>query len=219
MIGFYNYTVILTYASLLISTVGICLSASGHPYAALFCLLASGICDMFDGKIARTRKQSTDEEKRFGIQIDSLCDVICFGVLPACIGFSLASSAASYDRLAVWCVGGLYILCALIRLAYFNVTEETRQSTEGGRRTHYQGVPVTTSAVIFPMVFAVSELCGLWSGLFASIAPWLYPAFLLITAVSFITPVSVRKPYGARVAVLGVIGLIEFALMLFLLAM
>ena len=129
MIGFYNYTVILTYASLLISTVGICLSASGHPYAALFCLLASGICDMFDGKIARTRKQSTEEEKRFGIQIDSLCDVICFGVLPACVGFSLAASAPSYDRIAVWCVGGLYILCALIRLAYFNVTEETRQST------------------------------------------------------------------------------------------
>ena len=72
MIGFYNYTVILTYVSLLVSSVGIGLAAAGHPFGALCCLLASGVCDMFDGKIARTRKKSTDEEKRFGIQIDSL---------------------------------------------------------------------------------------------------------------------------------------------------
>ena len=217
MIGFYNYTVILTYVSLLISAVGIGLAASDRPYAALFCLLASGICDMFDGKIARTRKQSTEEEKRFGIQIDSLCDVICFGVLPAAVGISLAASAATLDRTVVWCLGGMYILFALIRLAYFNVTEETRQSTEGGRRTHYQGVPVTTSAVVFPLVFAVSEILTSMGGFWSHIAPWLYPLFLLITAVSFITPAKVRKPYGARLVVLSVIGLLELALMVVLL--
>jgi phosphatidylserine synthase len=92
MLGFYNYTVILTYVSLLISSIGIYLAAAGHPFYALCCLLASGICDMFDGKIARTRKKSTAEEKRFGIQIDSLCDVICFGVLPSAIGVSLVAS-------------------------------------------------------------------------------------------------------------------------------
>ena len=219
MIGFYNYTVILTYISLLISSLGIGLAASGRPYAALFCLLASGICDMFDGKIARTRKQSTEEEKRFGIQIDSLCDVICFGVLPAAIGVCLAVGAAPHDRIAVGCLSGLYILCALIRLAYFNVTEETRQSTEGGRRTHYQGVPVTTSAVVFPMVFAVAELLRILGGFFGLLAPWLYPLFLLITAVAFIAPVRVRKPYGARLVVLGVIGLIECGLMIGLLVL
>lgn len=219
MIGFYNYTVILTYASLLISTAGIALASAGHPYAALFCLLASDICDMFDGKIARTRKQSTEEERRFGIQIDSLCDVICFGVLPAAVGISLASSAASADRIAVLCAGGLYVLCALIRLAYFNVTEETRQSTEGGRRTYYQGVPVTTSAVVFPLVFAVAELIRTPGGFLASVSPWLFPVFLIATAVSFITPVKVRKPYGKRLAILSVIGLAEIGLMVGLLVL
>ena len=134
MIGFYNYTVILTYISLLISSVGIGLAAVGRPFEAMFCLLASGVCDMFDGKIARTRKKSTDEEKRFGIQIDSLCDIVCFGVLPASVAISMIAEASLPDRIAVWAVSGLYILCALIRLAYFNVTEETRQATEGGRR-------------------------------------------------------------------------------------
>lgn len=217
MIGFYNYTVILTYISLLISSAGICLAASGRPYAALFCLLASGICDMFDGKIARTRKKSTDEEKRFGIQIDSLCDVICFGVLPSAIGVSLVASQTLPVRIAVWALAALYILCGLIRLAYFNVTEETRQSKEGGRRTHFQGVPITTAAVVFPLVYGVAELLLSFGGTLAAIAPWLYPAFLLITGTAFITPVRVRKPRGVGLTVLGVIGLCEFGFMLWLL--
>ena len=216
MIGFYNYTVILTYISLLISTVGIFL-APAHPLAALLCLLTSGVCDMFDGKIARTRKQSTEEEKRFGIQIDSLCDVICFGVLPAAIGVSLAPAHPA-ARAVVWVACALFVLCGLIRLAYFNVTEETRQSTETGRRTHYMGVPITTSAVVFPMVFAVAELLGSQSGVLSALTPWLYPAFLVITGVAFILPVRVKKPYGVRLVILGAIGLLEFGLMVFLMA-
>ena len=218
MIGFYNYTVILTYASLLISSTGICLAAAGHPFAALFCLLASGICDMFDGKIARTRKKSTEEERRFGIQIDSLCDIICFGVLPAVIGITSAPSDSSLLRTVALATGLLYILCALIRLAYFNVTEETRQSTETGRRTHFMGIPVTTSAVVFPLTFAVGELLTSAGGLLATLAPWVYPLLLLVTALSFITPVRVRKPHGAGLVILSVIGLLEFGLMVYILA-
>ena len=217
MLGFYNYTVVLTYISLLISSVGVYLAAAGQPFYALCCLLASGICDMFDGKIARTRKKSTDEEKRFGIQIDSLCDVICFGVLPSAIGVSLVASQALPIRIAIWTLAALYILCGLIRLAYFNVTEETRQSKEGGRRTHFQGVPITTAAVVFPLVYGVAELLASFGGIPAAVAPWLYPAFLFITGTAFITPVRVRKPRGVGLTVLGVIGLCEFGFMLWLL--
>jgi CDP-diacylglycerol--serine O-phosphatidyltransferase len=217
MIGFYNYTVILTYISLLISSVGICLAAAGQPFEALCCLLASGICDMFDGKIARTRKKSTDEEKRFGIQIDSLCDVICFGVLPAAVGVSLAADRPPVLKYTVWAISGLYILCALIRLAFFNVTEETRQATESGRRTHFQGVPVTTAAVVFPLFYAVGILLGELGGAMTAVAFWCYPAFLLITALAFISPVKVRKPHGVGLAILAAIGAAEFGLMLCLL--
>lgn len=217
MIGFYNYTVILTYISLLISSAGICLAAAGRPFAALFCLLASGICDMFDGKIARTRKKSTEEERRFGIQIDSLCDVICFGVLPAVIGITAAPTDNPLLHTVATAVGLLYILCALIRLAYFNVTEETRQATETGRRTHFSGVPVTTSAVVFPLTFAVGELLAAAGGILAALAPWIYPLLLVVTAISFITPVRVRKPHGAGLVILSVIGLLEFGLMVYLL--
>ena len=211
MIGFYNYTVILTYVSLLISSVGIGFAVTGDPFTALFCLMASGVCDMFDGMIARTRKKSTDEEKRFGIQLDSLCDIICFGALPAAVGIALAEGQSTLLQAVSWGFGALFILGALIRLAYFNVTEETRQATEGGRRTHYMGVPVTTSAMIFPLVFALSLLLP------APLSLWIYPAFILITALAFITPVKITKSHGKGLVVMGLIGLAEAALMFWLL--
>ena len=211
MIGFYNYTVILTYISLLISAVGIGFAATGDPFTALFCLMASGVCDMFDGMIARTRKKSTEEEKRFGIQLDSLCDIVCFGVLPAAVGIALAEGQSTLLRVASWGFGALFILCALIRLAYFNVTEETRQATEGGRRKSYMGVPVTTSAVVFPLMYALSVLIP------APVGLWIYPAFILITAIAFITPVKVPKPHARGLVVMGLVGLVEAALMFWLL--
>ena len=210
MIGFYNYTVILTYVSLIISSVGIGFAATGNPLAAVFCLMASGVCDMFDGMIARTRKKSTEEEKRFGIQLDSLCDIVCFGVLPAATGIALAEGQSTALRVAAWAIGALFILCALIRLAYFNVTEETRQASEGGRRTHYMGVPVTTSAMVFPLMYALSLLLP------APFGQWIYPAFLLITARAFITPVKIAKPHGKGMVVMGLIGLAETALILWI---
>ena len=82
MIGFYNYTVVLTYIGLASSVLGIFTAFDGKPSMAVICLIISGICDMFDGKIARTMDR-TQMEKRFGIQIDSLCDLVSFGILPA----------------------------------------------------------------------------------------------------------------------------------------
>ena len=211
MIGFYNYTVILTYISLVISSVGIGFAVTGNPFSAMLCLMASGVCDMFDGMIARTRKKSTDEEKRFGIQLDSLCDIVCFGVLPAATGIAMAEGQSTLLQVASWAFGALLILGALIRLAYFNVTEETRQATEGGRRKSYLGVPVTTAAMVFPLMFALSLLLP------APLNLWIYPAFTLITALSFITPVKVPKSHGKGLVVMGLIGLAEAALMFWLL--
>ena len=83
MIGFYNYTVILTYMSLISAITGMTFAHAGVFGAAIFCLALSGFFDMFDGKVARRKKDRTDDEKLFGIQLDSLCDVVAFGVFPA----------------------------------------------------------------------------------------------------------------------------------------
>ena len=89
MIGFYNYSVILTYISLISSVFGMSQAIHGRFKVAVFCLALSGLCDMFDGKIARSMKNRTEDEKSFGIQIDSLCDVVCFGIFPAMICYLL----------------------------------------------------------------------------------------------------------------------------------
>ena len=126
MIGYYSYTVILTYLSLIFAMAGIHLSFNGMYQWAFICLIMCGICDTFDGMVARSKKNRTDEEKRFGIQIDSLCDLVAFGVFPAILGY-----------------------------AYFNVKEETRQKETTKKRKYYQGLPVTTSSFILPMAYAL----------------------------------------------------------------
>lgn len=84
MLGIWDYTVVLTYLSLLSATTGILISLSGHghPYIGVMFLLLCGLCDTFDGRVARAKKNRTRKEKDFGVQIDSLSDLVAFGVLP-----------------------------------------------------------------------------------------------------------------------------------------
>ena len=64
MIGFYSYTVILTYLSLVFAMVGIHLSVIGIYQWSFICLMMCGICDTFDGMVARSKKNRTEEEKK-----------------------------------------------------------------------------------------------------------------------------------------------------------
>ena len=80
LIGFYDYTVILTYISVISAVLGMVCAHRGSFGAAMLCLFLSGFCDAFDGTVARTKKNRTEDEKAFGIQLDSLCDVVSFGV-------------------------------------------------------------------------------------------------------------------------------------------
>ena len=117
-IGFYDYTVILTYLSLVSSVFGITQAIHGDYKTAIFCLALSGVFDAFDGRVARTKKNRTEDEKAFGIQLDSLCDVICFGAFPALICY-LLGVRGTLGLILVF----FYCTCAVIRLAFFNVLE------------------------------------------------------------------------------------------------
>ena len=181
MLGIYNYTVILTYLGMLSGFAGILFAFEGQLWAALGCLMFSGVCDMFDGKVASTKKERTRSEKRFGIQIDSLSDLVCFGVLPAIIVYSLGGTWVRTVACAV------YVLCALIRLAWFNVDEEARQDFDTGRRKVYLGLPVTSAAGVFPLLIGIGTLRHWPLHIMA-------PLTLLLVAAAFLTPFSIRKP-------------------------
>ena len=147
-LGIYDYTVILTYISLGISVFGITRALEGDFKIAIFCLALSGLCDMFDGKIARSKKNRTDDEKLYGVQIDSLCDVVCFGIFPALICF-LIGVRGPVGNLGI----GYYCICSVIRLAFFNVLETRRQQVEEGANKYYHGLPITSMAIVLPLVF------------------------------------------------------------------
>ena len=122
MLGVYDYTVVLTYISLMISIGGMMFAVNGHLHLGVMCLAISGLCDMFDGKIARTKKNRTEDEKRFGIQIDSQSDIVCFGVAPAVLCYCFGMRGIVGVAILMF-----YVLAGLIRLAWFNVMEEHRQ--------------------------------------------------------------------------------------------
>ncbi len=196
MIGYYNYTVILTYISLAFAMIGIHLSFHGLYQWAFICLIMCGICDTFDGMVARSKKDRSEEEKKFGIQIDSLCDLISFGVFPAILGYNVGLSSVGWLIIEI-----CYVLAAVIRLAYFNVTEEIRQSQTEEKRKYYQGLPVTTSAFILPCAFALRYVIfGL---------DYLYGTLMLITGVLFIVDFKVPKIKGKGLAALAILVVVE----------
>lgn len=218
MIGVYDYTVILTYLSLISGSLGIfaSLSGLGHPYYGVFFLLFCGLCDAFDGKVASTKKKRTDEEKRFGIQIDSLSDLVAFGVLPAAIGVamyhrSMFLNCLPHKKVLDFFVYGflaLYALAALIRLAYFNVSEETRQKKEKGKkRKDYTGLPVTSSALIFPFVMLLQFLSPMDMTL-------VYFGAIIVTGICFLSKFKIKKFDTKGILVLVLIGAIEFVALL-----
>ncbi len=149
-VGFYHYGVILTYVSVIAGVVGIALSVSVNPFWGVVCLLISGLCDAFDGAVASTRKNRTPSDRLFGSQIDSLSDLVAFGVAPVFIGFGLGMNEWYYLPLFA-----VFVLCALIRLAYYNVTEETR---EEGKRVAFEGLPVTNVAVALPVFYLIATM-------------------------------------------------------------
>ncbi|MBE6672497.1 MAG: CDP-diacylglycerol--serine O-phosphatidyltransferase, partial [Ruminococcaceae bacterium] len=209
MLGFYNYTVILTYLSLISGTIGIFAVATGKPLVmSIICLLLSGFFDLFDGKVARTRKQSTDDEKRFGIQLDSLADLVCFGVLPAVMGVSYGLNNYFY-----FTVMALYVLAGLIRLAYFNVSEENRSTKEGGVRSQYDGLPITSAAIIFPLFYCF-KICA--NDYFdAETFSYLYCGLLIAVGFAFLfNRIKIRKAKGTMIYIIGLFGLVELVTVL-----
>lgn len=200
MIGYYNYTVILTYLGLTSSIIGIYYSMEYHPFIGILCLLFSGLCDMFDGKVARTKKRSK-QEKDFGIQLDSLSDLVCFGILPITIGYSIGLESPAYLPIFV-----LYVLGALIRLAYFNTLENIRQEKSDLVLTSYTGLPVTSVALILPFLY-----------IFKNIIPYfafVYLAALLIIAILFVSTIKIKKPTFKTMLIFIAIGLLELLLII-----
>lgn len=200
-LGYYSYWVILTYLSVISATVGIYYAFNSNIKHSILCLIISGICDMFDGTVAR-KANRTETEKKFGIQIDSLADIISFAILPAVIGYSLFTNEFKYNEniliiiFTILILSG-YNLAALTRLAYFNVTEEEFQG-KNIKRKFYEGLPVTSVSMILPAIYSIFTY-------FKFYPCEIYIIALMIIAILFILKVKVSK---LKLKSIGFIGFI-----------
>lgn len=204
LIGVYDYTVLLTYLSLISSVFGMTRAIHGDYKLAIFCLAFSGLCDAFDGRVARAKKDRSEDEKQFGIQLDSLCDIVCFGVFPALICYLLGVRGTLGLFLVFF-----YCTCAVIRLAFFNVLEGKRQQTEDGCNKVYHGLPVTSISFLLPLTFWLQFLVP--ELLFIV----LLHLMLVVVGFLFVLDFPLRKPNLKQILILiGVvtvtIGIIFF---------
>ena len=196
ILGYYDYTVILTYCGMLSAFLGILHAINERYPEAVFCLMVAGICDMFDGAVAST-KIRTDREKVFGIQIDSLSDLISFGVLPAIFVYLISDK-----NIFAGVIASLFVLCALIRLAYFNVLEEERQQITKERRKSYLGIPVTTIAAVLPVIYLLYD----WMPHKSTIC---FMILLIFMGVGYLLPIEIKKPGIAGKISMMILGFLE----------
>ena len=201
-IGKWNKSVILTYAGMLVSLFGVflCIAVPDSIRYAIACLMVAGVCDLFDGAIARKCKR-TEEEKLFGIQLDSLVDVVDFIALPVAI-FVRMGLTAWYQLLIL----GAFAVCGIARLAYFNITVENSDAPV----PHYQGLPVTYSALIFPVLYLPFLCIDALGGVF----PYVYPLLILAVAALNILNVKIKKPRGVAYIFFALLAIVMLVLYL-----
>lgn len=146
-------------------------------FAAAALAPAAFIFDVFDGKIARARHQHS----ALGRELDSLADIVSFGVAPAALGFA-AGLQGGWDAAALI----YFVCCGVSRLARYNVTAETLDAGSG-KVSHFEGTPIPTS-VLLTAVLAFAAWQGrvgddLYGGGFA-LGPWLVHPMSLMFVLS-----------------------------------
>lgn len=183
-IGVYNLANFVTLLGLACAVVSCFIAGNGSDMAlklAVCVFLLSGLCDMFDGRIARGAGSRTRKEKVFGIQIDTVCDMVSFGVTPAVICYFCGFNRW-YDILAYI----VYAACAAIRLAYFNTQaiEETPDLNMKG----FTGVPVPFSCLVMPLLLILKTVIP--SVLAVNVV---FDVIMFMVGMAFILNVKIKK--------------------------
>ncbi len=129
-----------------------------HVYFAAALVLAALVFDVLDGRVARWRQKSS----AMGRELDSLADVISFGVAPAIIAYACGMQGL-YDRIVL----AFFVACGVSRLARYNVTAETL-SEGSGKVKYFEGTPIPTSIVLVGLMALAASLGAvrenLWFG-------------------------------------------------------
>ena len=146
--GIYIIPSLFTCGNMTCGLLSIFDSSNGHFIRAAWFLIGAMACDILDGRIARMTKTTSE----FGLQLDSLSDLVSFGVAPAIMMYTLVLN--SMHRIGV-AIAVLYVLCCALRLARFNVLAQ-----RGEVHKHFVGLPTPASAGVIISFVLSYELLG-----------------------------------------------------------
>lgn len=159
-----------------------------HVYFACGMVLAAIVFDVLDGRIARWRQQTS----AMGRELDSLADVISFGVAPAAIAYGCGMQGL-YDRIILV----YFVACGVSRLARYNITAEAL--SEGGSKVKYfEGTPIPTSLLLVIMMFVAATQGALreslWFGELKLAGFTLHPLVLVFAVSGSLMVSRIRFP-------------------------
>ncbi len=159
-----------------------------HVYFACGMVLAALVFDVLDGRIARWRQQAS----AMGRELDSLSDVISFGVAPAVIAYGCGMQGL-YDRIVLV----YFVACGVSRLARYNITAEAFSADEG-KVTYFEGTPIPTSLLLV-LIMGVAASQGalgdsLWFGSMLIAGFTLHPLVLIFALSGSLMVSRIRIP-------------------------
>ena len=164
-------------------------AGDAHLLYASMCIFAGMLFDALDGRAARWANQTSE----FGAQLDSLCDVVTFGVAPAFLMRQFSLQSVVHPRI-MWVIAGLYVACAILRLARFTIETDDEDSHES-----FSGLPSPAAAgavASFPVaMYGLGKLTAPGENIseFARrMAAWLEPALLEVLPDGFADPLLAR---------------------------
>lgn len=199
MLIFINLPTLITFLGVVLALAALVLALEGSPNIAWVCFIGAGLADLFDGLVAR-KTRMTAEQAKLGVQIDSLADMVSFGIVPAGLLYIMGLSGGITDYVFLC----LYVLAVSQRLAYFNV-----HGMSDGAQTHYTGLPVTYSALVLPLLYIFQDaFLSDYAGLI------LMKTCLILLTVLYVSKLPVPKPVGVMY---GIFPLIAIACSVYLL--
>jgi CDP-diacylglycerol--serine O-phosphatidyltransferase len=166
-----------------------------HYNMAVWFILFACVCDLFDGRVARATKR----ESLFGAEFDSIADTVSFGVAPALMACFLVSKPEATDnvQLVTWLLAFIYLLCAGVRLARFNVLTNplvpgNEKRAAGG---DFVGLPSPAAAgMIASLVLVLSKTMEADGPLEVAVQAWSWTLLPLMLIISFLMISNVRFP-------------------------
>lgn len=196
--GIYLLPNAITLCGMFAGFFSIIASVNGKFTLAAWAIVLAGVFDGLDGWVARL----TNTSSKFGVELDSLADVISFGVAPAVLSFTWALSP--FGRVG-WAVAFLYTACGALRLARFNVQKETEE------KKSFTGMPIPAAAgVVSAFVIFYDNMAWVPDRSYFVLIIVILISFLMVSTLRFHSLKEInmreRKPFFILVALVFVIA-------------